>query len=102
MHLPARHPPASHRGPSCLPRTATAAADTNAAIVGGLLGALHGASAIPSSLLSTVEAGCWDEWTAKGHQRPEKLWGSQLRPLATRLYEEAAANAEQTGGASSA
>jgi hypothetical protein len=74
------------------------AADTNAAIVCGLLGALHGAAAIPEGLSLTVEAYRWGPSGGGGHQRPEKLQGSQLRPLATRLFQQAAADAEQRGG----
>jgi hypothetical protein len=72
--------------------------DTNAAIVCGLLGALHGAAAIPEGLSLTVEAYRWGPSGGGGHQRPEKLQGSQLRPLATRLFQQAAADAEQRGG----
>ncbi|KAL4422714.1 hypothetical protein ABPG75_008911 [Micractinium tetrahymenae] len=70
--------------------------DTNAAIVCGLLGALHGASAIPADLRQKVEgfeARPGGAWPA----RPEALWGRQLAPLAEQLYREAVLDAE--GGA---
>ncbi len=68
-------------------------ADTNAAIVCGLLGALHGASAIPAELRQKVEAfeaRPGNDWPA----RPESLWGRRLAPLAEQLYNESVQDAE--------
>lgn len=56
--------------------------DTNAAIVGGLMGALHGASTIPATMLQPVEA------YASG-SCPADLRAACLRGLAQRLYREA-------------
>lgn len=68
-------------------------ADTNAAIVCGLLGALHGASTIPAELREKVEAfeaRPGNDWPA----RPESLWGRRLAPLAEQLYNESVQDAE--------
>lgn len=81
--------------------------DINACIVGGMVGALHGAAAIPADLRSKVEGyrplppgqAPADCATAPGacRERPERLWGAQLAPLARRLYEEATADAAVAG-----
>lgn len=72
-------------------------ADTNAAIVGGVLGALHGASGIPADMRQQVEAYRWDRTQGPGSccVRPQRLCGSQLAPLAQRLYEEAVRDAAE-------
>lgn len=73
-------------------------ADTNAAIVGGMLGALHSASGIPAALRAKVESYVWKDGARQPGSllppgascvRPEKLWGRQLAPLAERLFEGA-------------
>ena len=56
--------------------------DTNAAIVCAMMGALHGASAIPEALKAPVLAN--DE---KSAGRPAFLVPSQVPDLAGRLYE---------------
>jgi len=56
--------------------------DTNAAIVCGMMGALHGAAGIPEALKTPVLAN--DERTAG---RPAFLVPSQVPDLADRLYE---------------
>ncbi|KAI3430437.1 hypothetical protein D9Q98_005032 [Chlorella vulgaris] len=66
--------------------------DTNAAIVCGLLGALHGAAAgIPEKMRSTVESytpvNCGE--TNMGIERPSKLHGREIRPLVARLFKSA-------------
>lgn len=81
--------------------------DTNACIVCGLVGALHGASSIPEDLRSKVEGyrplppgqgpPPGDFTPGVGCERPERLWGSPLAPLARRLYREAAEDATVAG-----
>lgn len=67
------------------------AADTNAAIVCGMLGALHGAAAIPADLRSKVESYEWADSMPHGRScmRPDRLRGKHLAPLAERLFEAA-------------
>jgi hypothetical protein len=65
--------------------------DTNAAIVGGLLGALHGADAVPETMKKPVLA-C-DTAAARGNARgrPEWLLSGRLPELATALMAAAPA-----------
>ena len=68
--------------------------DTNAAIVGGLMGALHGTSVIPAFMLQPVES-------YSGGRCPADLRPSCLRGLAQQLYREARAaggRAQPAGG----
>ncbi|PRW32678.1 ADP-ribosylation Crystallin J1 [Chlorella sorokiniana] len=65
--------------------------DTNAAIVCGMLGALHGAAAIPADLRSKVESYEWTAGMPHGGScvRPDQLRGKHLVPLAGQLYGDA-------------
>lgn len=56
--------------------------DTNAAIVGGMIGAFHGSSKIPQSMLRAV----LERDTSQGPQRPDFLLPSQAASLADQLY----------------
>ena len=80
--------------PPCRP------ADTNAAIVCGMLGALHGAAAIPADLRTTVEGYEWSAAVPHGSRcvRPDRLLGKHLAALAVRLYEEAVQDAAAAAG----
>lgn len=66
-----------------------------------MLGALHGAAAIPANFRTKVEAYEWAAAMPHGAPcvRPDRLRGKQLAPLAARLYEEAVqdAAAQQAG-----
>lgn len=55
--------------------------DTNACIVGGLIGALHGASSIPALMKNAVMQ-CD---TSQGRQRPDWLSGAQVEELVKKL-----------------
>ncbi|GLI68067.1 hypothetical protein VaNZ11_012395 [Volvox africanus] len=59
--------------------------DTNAAIVGGVLGALHGASGIPSHMAQAV-LGRLGQLDAKGPKRPEWLQPGRLPEIFAELY----------------
>ena len=60
--------------------------DTNAAIVGGLIGALHGASAIPEYMKAPVLARDTD---SPGIPRPAFLTTKTLLTVCQQLYESA-------------
>ena len=66
--------------------------DTNAAIVGGLLGALHGATAIPSSMKDPVLARSVE---SPGRSRPSFLQTSELPKLVDLLFKCATTHAEE-------
>lgn len=65
--------------------------DTNAAIVGGMLGALWGAEAIPSWMSGPVLAYEGREDQGGGEPRPAELRAAVLPGLAEQLYQAAAA-----------
>lgn len=60
--------------------------DTNAAIVGGLIGALHGADHIPNYMKDPVLARDED---SPGHPRPKFLTTKALPEICRQLYETA-------------
>ena len=73
-----------------------------------MLGALHGAAAIPAAMRSKVEGFAWQQPGSSpaaagaapaGHCRPERLRGRQLAPLARRLFEEAVRDAGEAAAA---
>jgi ADP-ribosyl-[dinitrogen reductase] hydrolase len=61
--------------------------DTNAAIVGGLLGALHGAAAIPEPMAAPVLAYRGREDQGGGCPRPDDLRAACIPGLARQLFE---------------
>jgi ADP-ribosyl-[dinitrogen reductase] hydrolase len=67
--------------------------DTNAAIVGGMMGALHGPSGIPPAMLDPVLAFRCDQVDerdrAAGHRRPATYSASAVRGYATHLLDPA-------------
>lgn len=65
--------------------------DTNAAIVGGMAGALHGAAAIPAYMLTPVLEYCGSEEQGGGVPRPPDLRAEVLPELARQLYQLATA-----------
>ncbi|KAL4443436.1 hypothetical protein ABPG75_011173 [Micractinium tetrahymenae] len=65
--------------------------DTNAAIVGGMTGALHGAAAIPGYMLSPVLEYAGREEQGGGVPRPPDLRAAVLPDLAEQLYQLATA-----------
>lgn len=80
--------------------------DTNAAIVCGMLGALHGVQGIPAAMRSQVETYQWRQPDSSAGQprqptcgadcvRPERLWGAQVAKLARQLYEDAVQEQEE-------
>lgn len=68
--------------------------DTNAAIVGGLIGALHGASAIPEYMKAPVLARDTD---SPGIPRLAFLTTKTLPTICQQLYESAGQNLPRTG-----
>ncbi len=70
--------------------------DTNAAIVGGLMGAYWGASAIPEYMSRPVLGYKYDPAIAKGNPRPEYLEGSRILPAAEALLKLAEKLAPKT------
>ena len=64
--------------------------DTNAAIAGALLGAIHGLTAIPARWRAVL-AGCRPAAGLPGvqHPRPERFWPSDAVPLADALLQAA-------------
>lgn len=78
---PLAHPPTSKAGDT----------DTNAAIVGGMLGALWGAGAIPDYMSSPVLAYEGREDQGGGVPRPPELRAAVLPGLARLLFEAATA-----------
>ena len=68
--------------------------DTNAAIVGGLIGALHGASAIPEYMKAPVLARDTD---SPGIPRPAFLTTKPLLTICQQLYGAAGQNLPWTG-----
>ena len=60
--------------------------DTNAAIVGGLIGALHGAHAIPEEMTAPVLG---RDINSPGIARPEFLTTKSLLDICRQLYESA-------------
>lgn len=62
--------------------------DTNAAICGALLGAVHGRNALPKQWIDTL-LGCRPEAGRPGvrHPRPEILWPADALQLAARLVD---------------
>ncbi|GLC40704.1 hypothetical protein PLESTB_000030900 [Pleodorina starrii] len=66
--------------------------DTNAAIVGGLLGALHGASGIPQHMAAAV-LGRLGQADARGPKRPDWLQPGKLPVLFAELYGRATGTA---------
>lgn len=67
--------------------------DTNAAIVGGMAGALHGAAAIPDSMLRPVLEYRGREDQGGGVPRPPDLRAAVLPGLARQLYRLASPDA---------
>jgi ADP-ribosyl-[dinitrogen reductase] hydrolase len=61
--------------------------DTDAAVVGGLLGALHGAAAIPETMLQPVLAYEGREDQGGGCPRPWELRAARLPELAKQLFQ---------------
>ncbi|KAK9826033.1 hypothetical protein WJX74_007037 [Apatococcus lobatus] len=61
--------------------------DTNAAIVGGLLGAFWGAKAIPQSMSGPVIAYAWNDKEGQGHKRPFNLQGHRILCVADALMD---------------
>ncbi len=59
--------------------------DTNAAIVGGLLGALHGAAAIPPAMAAAVLAR-HGQPESKGRKRPDWLQPGRLPAVFAQLW----------------
>ena len=59
--------------------------DTNAAIVGGLLGAFWGAKAIPTSMSGPVLSYGRNKQDELGHRRPDDLQGNRIIPVANAL-----------------
>lgn len=59
--------------------------DTNAAIVGGLMGALHGVGAIPEYMSAPVLAFDPVKLAGKGHKRPEAYAGGRIPDLVSEL-----------------
>jgi hypothetical protein len=70
----------------------------------GLLGALHGAAAIPAELRLKVESYVWTPDCPHGGNcvRPEQLRGSQLAPLAAQLFRRALDDGAETAAAAAA
>ena len=70
----------------------------------GLLGALHGAAAIPAELRFKVESYVWTPDCPHGGNcvRPEQLRGSQLAPLAAQLFRRAVEDGAETAAAAAA
>ena len=58
--------------------------DTNAAICGGLIGALHGASSIPDYMKNPVENYTYE--IHGGHKRPKILSASNIYSIVKKLY----------------
>lgn len=75
------------------PKPLPPCADTNAAIVGGMLGALHGVEGIPAAMRAAVQL---SGSTADSRERPDQLHGQRLEPVALQLYTEAVRDAEAT------
>jgi hypothetical protein len=73
--------------------------DTNAAIVGAALGALHGASAIPRRLAAPVVVR--DVGSPGRGPRPAHLQGAAIEPLVRELWEDATGPAQAEGGSDS-
>jgi ADP-ribosyl-[dinitrogen reductase] hydrolase len=59
--------------------------DTNAAIVGGMLGALHGATGIPAHMAASV-LGRLGQAEARGPKRPDWLQPGKLPEIFADLY----------------
>lgn len=84
----------AHGGPlssACQASAAAGDTDTNAAIVGGMLGALWGAGAIPERMSGPVLAYEGREDQGGGFPRPPELRAAVLPGLAARLFEAATA-----------
>lgn len=73
--------------PSHPPRPQEGDADTNAAIVGGLLGALHGAATIPEWMKRPVLGYQGREDQGGGRPRSADLRAARLPGLALQLYQ---------------
>ena len=61
-------------------------ADTNGAIVGGLLGALHGAAGVDEALQRRVRDYTWRAEDEHGYERPEFFLGRRVPELAEAVY----------------